>query len=153
VWSRHQGLEAAVRAELEGQANLLAELERAVTARTNELAQALTTVLDDVQLQFAGVEKCLEASQQRVDHFAQSAAQAAESTEREIAALQIGLAGEVHAIQQAAQGQAHAIQSIQTSIARNEDYLERVVEALEALQNLISNQPDEHETVAVAIAS
>jgi predicted nucleic acid-binding Zn-ribbon protein len=88
-----------------------------------------------------------------VDHFAQSAAQAAESTEREIAALQIGLAGEVHAIQQAAQGQAHAIQSIQTSIARNEDYLERVVEALEALQNLISNQPDEHETVAVAIAS
>src|ERR1039457_7299190 len=54
VLSRHQELEAAVRAELEGQASLLADLERAVTARTNELAQAMTTALDDVQLQFVG---------------------------------------------------------------------------------------------------
>src|ERR1017187_2071769 len=153
VLSRHQEWEAAVRAELEGQANLLAELERGVTARTNDLAQAVTTALDDVQLQFAEMEKCLEASQQRVDHFAQSAAQAAASTEREIAALQVGLAGEVHAVDQATKSQAHAIESIKNSIARNEDYVERVVEALEALQNLIFDQREEHETVAVAMAS
>jgi hypothetical protein len=153
VLSRHQELEAAVRAELEGQASLLADLERAVTARTNELAQAMTTALDDVQLQFAEVEKCLEASQQRADHFAQSAVQAAESTQREIAVLQMGLAGEVHAIEQAAKGQARTIETIKASVARNEDYVERVVEALEALQNLVLNQSEEHETMAVAIAS
>src|ERR1017187_2745405 len=82
VMARHWELEAAVRAELEGQAASLAELEQAVSLRTNELAQAVTTALDDVQLQFAEMEKCLEASQQRADHFAQSAAQAAESTRR-----------------------------------------------------------------------
>ena len=155
--TRRQEFEAAVRAELEGQANLLAELEQAVTARTNELAQAVTTALDDVQLQFAEVEKCLEASQQRAEHFAQSAVQAAESTEREIAVLQMRLAGEVRAIEQAARGQAHTIASVKASVARNEDYVERVVQALEALQNVIFNQPDQHEhqheTVAVAIAS
>ncbi|MGA3018218.1 MAG: protein kinase [Bryobacteraceae bacterium] len=155
VLARHQELEAAVRAELEGQASLLADLERAVTARTNELAQAFTTALDDVQLQFAEVEKCLEASQQRADQFAQSAVQASESTQREIAVLQMGLAGEVHAIEQAAEGQAHTIESIKASVARNEDYVERVVEALEALQTLILEHPDrhEHQTVAVALAS
>src|ERR1039458_6502259 len=157
VLSRHQELEAAVRAQLVEQASLLAELEQAVTARTNELAQAVTTALDDVQLQFAEVEKCLEASQQRAEHFAQSAVQAAESTEREIAVLQMRLAGEVRAIEQAARGQAHTIASVKASVARNEDYVERVVEALEALQNVIFNQPDQHEhqheTVAVAIAS
>ena len=155
VLSRHQDLETAVRAELEAQASLLADLERAVTARTNELAQAVTTALDDVQTQFAEVERCLEASQQRADHFAQSAVQAAESTQREIAVLQMGLAGEVHAIEQAAKGQVHTIASIKESVARNEDYVERVVEALEALQNLVLNPSDEHqhETVAVAMAS
>jgi hypothetical protein len=153
VMSRHQDLEAEVRAELEAQANLLADLERAVTARTNELAQAITTALDDVQLQFADVEKCLEASQQRADHFAQSAVEAAESTQREIAVLQVGLAGEVRAIEQTAKSQAHTIESIKASVLRNEDYVERVVEALEALQNLVLDHGDEHETMAVAIAS
>jgi hypothetical protein len=157
VVTRRQEFEAAVRAELEGQAGLLAELEHAATARTNELAQAVTTALDDIQLQFAEVEKVLEASHQRVDHFAQSAAHAAESTQREIAALQVGLAGEVHAIEQAAKGQAHTIESVKASVARNEDYVERVVEALEALQNIIFNQSERHEhtqeTVPVAIAS
>jgi hypothetical protein len=153
VFSRQQELEAAVRAELKGQAGLLADLEQAVTARTNELAQAVTTALDDVQVQFAEVEKCLEASQQRADYFAQSAVEAAESTQREIAVLQMGLASEVHAIEQAAKGQAHTIESIKASMARHEDYVERVVEALEALQSLVLDQPDEHETMAVAIAS
>jgi len=157
VLSRHQELETAVRAELEGQATLLADLERAVTVRTNELAQAVTTALDDVQSQFAEVEKCLEASQQRADHFAQSAVQTAESTQKEMAALQVGLAGEVHAIEQAAKGQAQAFESIKVSVARNEDYVERVVEALEALQSMVLDRPEEHEhqheTVAVAVAS
>ncbi len=155
--ARHWDLESVMRAELERNAGEMAELERAATVRINELAQALTTSLDDVQLQFAEVEKCLEASQQRMDHFAQSAVQASESTEREIAALQVGLSAEVHTIEQATKGQAHAIESMKTSIARNEDCIERVVEALEGLQNAILDQPDEreheHETVAVAIAS
>ena len=153
VVARHPGLEAAVRAELQRQAGELAGLERAVTARTSELAQAVTTALDDVQVQFAEVEKCLEASQQRADHFAQSAVHAAESTEREIAALQVGLAGQVHGIEHAAKGHAHAIESIKASMARNEDYVERVVEALEVLQSMILDQPVEHQTVAVALAS
>jgi len=110
-----------------------------------------------VQSQFAEVEKCLEASQQRADHFAQSAVQTAESTQKEMAALQVGLAGEVHAIEQAAKGQAQAFESIKVSVARNEDYVERVVEALEALQSMVLDRPEEHEhqheTVAVAIAS
>jgi len=152
--SRAHDIEAGVRAELEQQNGLLAELERAVTLRTNELARALTTALDDVQLQFAQVEKCLEASQLRSDHFAQSAVQTAESTQREIASLQVGLAGGVHAIEQTAKSQAVTIESIRQSVARNEDYVERVVEALEALQNVIFNQPDEQETLAaVSIAS
>ena len=71
--------------------------------------------------------------------------------------LQMGLAGEIHAIEQAAKDQARTIESIKASVARNEDYVERVVEALEALQSVILDQPDRHEylheTVAVAIAS
>ena len=43
LMARHQDLEAAVRAELEGRPTLLAELERTVTVRTDELAQAFTT--------------------------------------------------------------------------------------------------------------
>src|ERR1035441_952110 len=57
VVARHPGLEAAVRAELQRQAGELAGLERAVTARTSELAQAVTTALDDVQGQFAAAEE------------------------------------------------------------------------------------------------
>jgi hypothetical protein len=157
AFTGRQEFEAAVRAELEGQASLLAELERAAAARTTELAQAVTTALDDVQVQFSEVEKVLEASHQRLDQFAQSAAQAAESTQREIASLQVGLAGEVHAIEQVTRGQATTLESVQASIARNEDYVERVVEALEALQNVIFNQADQieqgHQTMPVAMAS
>ena len=153
VLLRRQERGTAVRAELQRQANSQSELERAVTARANELAQSFTTALDDIKLHFAEVEKCLDASQQRADHFEHSTVQAAESTRREIAALQLDFAGEVHTIQQAAMGQAHAIEWIKASLARNEDYIERVVEALEALQNLVLDQPDEPETAAVAMES
>jgi hypothetical protein len=153
VMARHYQLEAEVHAELEQQASLLAELELAVTARTTEMSQAVTAALEDVQSQFAEVGKCLETSQQRVDHFANSVVKAAESTQREMASLQVGLAGEVHAIEQATKGQALTIESIKASIARNDDYVERVVEALEGLQKVILDQPEVHNTVHVALAS
>ena len=153
VMARHYQLEAEVHAELEQQASLLAELELAVTARTTEMSQAVTAALEDVQSQFAEVGKCLETSQQRVDHFANSVVKAAESTQREMASLQVGLAGEVHAIEQATKGQALTIESIKASIARNDDYVERVVEALEGLQKVILDQPEVHQTVHVALAS
>jgi hypothetical protein len=150
---RHLDLEAAVSAELQRQARDLAALERAATGRINELAQAVTVALDDVQLQFAEVEKSLEASERRAEQFAQSAVEAAESTQGEIAALHAGLAGEVHAVQQAAEGQAQSIESMKQSITRNENYLERVVEALEALQDAVLAQPDEQpETETVEMA-
>ena len=150
IVARHREPEAALRAEVERQARKLAELEGAVRERTNELAQAITRALDDVQLQLAEVKQCLEASQLRADHFAQSAVQTAEATQREIAALQVGLGSEVRAIAQAVTGQASTIDSIKASIARNDDYVERLVEVLEGFQDVVFKQPKEYGAVATA---
>jgi Protein kinase domain len=150
-------LEAMVRAEFDRQLNMMADLERTVANRAAELEQAVTTALQDVQTQFAEVEKVLEASQQRADHFTQSAVETAEATQREIAALQVGLAGEVHAMEQNMKAQAATVDSVKAAMSRQEDYVERVVEALEALQNVIFNQPEDlehlHQDPPIAIAS
>jgi hypothetical protein len=145
--------EAAVRGELARQANAIADLERAVTARTVELTRAVTAALDDVQSQFTEVESFLTSSQQRADHFAQEAAQAVEATQREVAALKADVAAEVGAIAKSAKGHAAAIESIKASMARSDDYVERVVDALDVLQSVVFAQPPALESVAVALAS
>jgi len=145
--------EAAVRGELTRQANAITELERAVTARTVELTRAVTAALDDVQSQFTEVENFLTTSQQRADQFAQSAAQAVEATQREVAALRADVTAEVGGLAQTAKGQAAAIESIKASMARSDDYVERVVDALDVLQSVVFAQPPALESVAVAMAS
>jgi hypothetical protein len=145
--------EAVVRGELARQANAITELERAVTAQTSELTRAVTAALDDVQSQFTEVETFLTASQQRADHFAQSAAQALETTRQEIAALKTAIEGEVDGVARMVVGQASSIESIKAAMARSDDYVERVVDALDVLQSTVFAQPAGQETVAVAIAS
>jgi hypothetical protein len=140
---------AAVREELVRQANAIAELERAVTARSIELTRAVTAVLDDVQSQFTEVETFLAASQQRADQFAQSVSQAVETTHREVAAL----TGEVGGLAQTVKRQVSAMESVKASIARNDDYVERVVDALHVFQSSVFAQPPVLETVAAAMAS
>jgi len=147
---RQHELEAAFRAELDSQANMLADLERAVSTRSNELAQAVTAALEDVQVQFAEVEKVLEATQQRTDQFTQTALDTAEAMQREVASLQVSLAGEVQRIEQNLNNHTQTIEVVKNAISRNEDYVERVVEALEQLQNVVLNQPEEHTTAMAA---
>jgi hypothetical protein len=145
--------ETAVSEELERQAAAIAELDRTVTARSIELAEAVSVALEGVQSQFNEVEKFLAASEQRADRFGQEAVAAVETTQREVAALREGLAGEVNALAQTSKGQAAAIKSIKASVAWNEDCVERVVDAIEGLQSVLYKQVPAPKVAAMAIAS
>jgi len=146
-------LQASVGRELRQQAQAITELERAVAARTEEVTQAVTAALTDVQSQFSEVETFLTASQKRADDFAQSAARAVEATRRDIATLKVELAGEIEGLAGTAKGHTASIASMQAAMARSEDYVERVVDLLDGLQQTIFVQTGAQEDDAVSIAS
>lgn len=146
-------LETVVNEELTRQANAIVELDRAVATRTSELTQAVNTALDNVQSQFVEVETFLATSEQRADHFGRAATQAVEAARRDIATLHAELTGEVNALAHVSKAQAASLESLKTSLAWNEDCVERVVDSLQEIQNVIFRQTPLPETNPLAIAS
>jgi chromosome segregation ATPase len=112
-----------------------------------EAAAGHSTALHDASLQMdalqdhlTGLERQLAASRERVESAADTA--------REAASLQVALTGELHAVEQTVKEHAVAIESIRGAMARTDDFMERVVEALESLQTMVLEQAQSHSAAA-----
>ena len=54
--------------------------------------------------------------------------------------MQVSLTGELHAIELTVKSHTTTIESIRGAMARTDDFMERVVEALESLQTMVLEQ-------------
>jgi len=81
----------------------------------------------------------LDAALERAVH----AEQAAEGAMTEIASLHVALSEELHSINDKVRTQATGIETVRSGIARTDDLVERVVEALEVLQGMVFEQNDQ----------
>ena len=100
------------------------------TSVMHTASQTLTTV----QEQMARLETELASTRERV------ATSLNEGGHREAVELQVSLAGELHAIELNVKSHTAAIESIRAAMARTDDFMERVVEALESLQTMVLEQ-------------
>jgi predicted nucleic acid-binding Zn-ribbon protein len=107
----------------------MADLRREAAEHSGTLHMASET-LGAIQAQFISLEGHLAATREQ----AQRAEQAA------TIGLQGTVAGELHALESTVKGHAAAIESIRGAMARTDDFMERVVEALESLQTMVLDQ-------------
>ena len=140
VTLRHSELEAALRAEIE-------QLESRWTGhfeRQQETLEEATEALKAVRAQLGDLDGRFAEASQRLA----SAERTASGATEEIAQIHAGLSGEVRGLYQKVKEQAYSIEAARAGIARTDDLVERVVDALESLQSIVLEQSEERVAVA-----
>jgi chromosome segregation ATPase len=118
----------------------LPQLESRLTTRLERHKAALESVQQVSAEQTSVLEIVSQTLSTVQERMLSLDAQLAASHER---AGQPALAGEIQAIQETVKSQADAIESIRAAMARTDDFMERVVEALESLQTMVLEQARE----------
>jgi len=150
----HRAIEKQLRAEIEELETRLAdrleqyektifEMQRSIT---DELAAQQVTSLDGVSESLAVLQSRLSETDCQLDSALERAAhaeQAAEGAMTEIASLHVALSEELHSINDKVRTQSAGIETVRSGIARTDDLVERVVEALEVLQGMVFEQNDQ----------
>jgi hypothetical protein len=127
---------------LERQQGVLAGLQH-VTEEQSAALQMTSQTVGALQVQLVSLEGQLAATRERAEFAEQAASQTNEGARREAANLQVSLAGELHALELTVKAHGAAIESIRGAMARTDDFMERVVEALESLQTMVLEQAHE----------
>jgi eukaryotic-like serine/threonine-protein kinase len=131
--------QSRVTAQLEQHGEAMDALRQMAAQQSSALNQASET-LGAVQMQVVSLEGKVAAAGERAQRAEQTASQIDEGARREAASLQVSLAGELHALELTVKGHAAAIDSMRGAMARTDDFMERVVEALESLQTMVLEQ-------------
>ncbi|HUI55380.1 MAG TPA: protein kinase [Bryobacteraceae bacterium] len=150
---RGQQLEAALRAELrqleakttarlEQQEQVLVEIQR-THAEQGTMLHAASEVLDAVRERLTNIDAQMAAIAERSANSERALEQFTEGARREIADLQVSLSGEVSAIASTVKSHTASMESMRGAMARTDDFIERVVEALESLQAMVLDQSQE----------
>jgi len=113
---------------------------RHVANEQSSAMQLAAQTLGAIQVQVVSLEGQLAATCERAERAEHAASQVDEAARREAASLQVSMAGELQALEQTVKTQGAAIESIRGAMARTDDFMERVVEALESLQTMVLEQ-------------
>jgi len=151
--SRSQQMEAALRAEvrqleakttarLEQQEQVLVEMQR-LHAEQSTILHAASDTLNMVRERLANFEAQIAAVAERSANSERALEQFTEGARREIGDLQVSLSGEVSAIASTVKAHTASMESMRGAMARTDDFIERVVEALESLQAMVLDQSQE----------
>ena len=156
---RTNRVEAGLRASLEQlETRLIARLEHhekavseLVRTAEEELSkqkaaslQVVSEVLNAVQTHLADTDAQFTTLEQR----ATRAEQTLEAARNEIGAVQSVLAGEIETMSETLKAHSVALEAARYGMARTDDLVERVVEALEALQGIVFEQSEERVAMA-----
>jgi len=133
------GVESRLSSRLAPQEEAIADLRRVATEHSSGL-QATSQALGVIQAQLVSLEGQLAVAQHHAEHAGKLATENTETARRETAALQVSLTGELHALELTVKSHTAAIESIRGAMARTDDFMERVVEALESLQTMVLEQ-------------
>jgi len=120
--------------QLDQQSAVVETLQHA-SAEQRSVLETIGDSVGAVQAQLLSVETKLVAAHESALHAEQAAKGIAESGE-----LQASLFGEINSLGMTVKSHAAAIESIRASMARTDDFMERVVEALESLQTMVLEQ-------------
>jgi hypothetical protein len=123
--------ESRLSSRLEPQEEAIADLRR-LAAEHSSGSELTSRALRAMQAELVSVEGQLAAVRERVEHAGQFAP--------ETGGLQVSVAGEIQALELTVKGHTSAIESIRGAMARTDDFLERIVEALESLQTMVLDQ-------------
>jgi len=140
------GVETRLSSRLAPQEEAVADLRRVATEHSTGLA-ATSQALGVIQAQLVSLEGQLAVAQHHAEHAGKLATENSEAARRETAGLQASLGSELHALELTVKSHTAAIESIRGAMARTDDFMERVVEALESLQTMVldqANAPAEH---------
>ena len=124
-------VESRLSSRIGQQDSALASVQQA-TAEQRTVLETVSRSVATVREQFLSLETKLAATHDSVQHAEQAASQFAE--------MQSELINEMRELGSTVKEHAAAIESMRTSMARTDDFMERVVEALESLQNLVLEQ-------------
>ena len=139
-------LESRLTARLGQHEEAMDGLRHGAEEQSAALATASQTVTS-LREQIVSLESQVAATRERAERAEKAAGETNEGTRREAAGLQVSVAGELHALELTVKAHAAAIESIRGAMARTDDFMERVVEALESLQTMVLEQAhasDEH---------
>jgi stress-induced morphogen len=132
-------VESRLSSRLEPQETAMADLRRLAAEHSSGL-QTSFQALGAMQAQLVSLEGQLAATRERAERAEKCANEITEGARHETAALQVSLAGELHALELTVKEHTAAIESIRGAMARTDDFMERVVEALESLQTMVLEQ-------------
>jgi hypothetical protein len=134
-----RGVESKLSSRLEPQEEAVAELRRVAIEHSSGL-EATAQALGVIQAQLVSLEGQLAVAQHHAEQAGKLATENTEAARRETAGLQVSLAGELRALELTVKSHTAAIESIRGAMARTDDFMERVVEALESLQTMVLDQ-------------
>jgi len=160
---RHDAAETRLRAEMhQFEARVAARLEereRSAVAMQQEASDALNTLrtqlitmgaeLTAAQERSAQLQSSVEAAGQRLSAQEQQSKEANAALERSIdsaqqhsATIEIRLGEDLHNCEKKIEAQTAVIESVRTSLAETDRLVERLVEAMEMLQNIVLDSND-----------
>lgn len=113
--------------------NLLRAADEELASRQEASLRSTSEALDEVHAQFGEVDKQLALSRENNGHTAK----AAEEALLTIADLRTHVTAEVQGLKDKLQAHSVAIESTRSCVGRTDNLVERVVEALEALQSMV----------------
>jgi chromosome segregation ATPase len=119
------------------QNNLALESLQHISAEQKSGLEIASQTLTAVRERMVSLESQLGDARERAERAAE---EASEEAKRQAATLQVSLSGEIHALEMTVKSNAAAIDSIRAAMARADDFMERMVEALESLQTMVLDQ-------------
>jgi chromosome segregation ATPase len=135
-------LEPRLTARLDRQ-NVVVETLQHVGAEQRSMLEAVSRSVSTVQEQMLALETRLAATGERAEQAERAAHAIVEGAQHE-AAGQASVLDEIRSLGTTVKSHAAAIESIRASMARTDDFMERVVEALESLQTMVLEQARDH---------
>ncbi len=138
-------LESRFAASLEMHENSVAALERSAGEALNTLRSEVAAAGDErsaIAERLSALENSVIAGNERLQRIEQTL----ENMDQKAAGLRESVTAELRLYEQSLQIQAKAVESVRTAAAQTDDLVERVVEALEALQTMILDQAERRPT-------
>jgi len=117
------------------QQNAIVENLRHASAEQRAVFETVSQSAKDVQESLDALEGKFATAHENVQRAEAAAGQVAE-----MAGQQASMRSELHALETTVKSHASALESIRASMARNDDFMERIVEALESLQTMVLEQ-------------
>jgi serine/threonine protein kinase/uncharacterized protein YukE len=114
------------------QQNALVESLQQASAEQRAVVETVSRSVASVEERIVSLDAKFSAAHESAQHAGQAASQFAE--------MQSSLIDELRELATTVKSHAAAIDSIRTSMARTDDFMERVVEALESLQSMVLDQ-------------